>query len=78
MQKKKIIFVKFVPKRSAPKWTSNKMGNVKMATTKQAASKWSLHKVIYPICRQLGLQKRILKNLFTFYFITMVAPCQDI
>jgi len=30
---KKIILVKFVPKRSAPKWTSNKMGNVKKGQT---------------------------------------------
>jgi len=27
--KEKINFVKFVPKRSAPKWTSNKTGNAK-------------------------------------------------
>jgi len=44
--KEKIIFVKFVPTRSAPKWATPKR-----ATTKQAASKWTRHKVVYPHIR---------------------------
>jgi len=45
---KKIIFVKFMLKRSAPKWTSNKMGTPKRATTKRAAPKWLHQKDVLP------------------------------
>jgi len=38
-QKKKIIFVKFAPKRSVPKWTSNKMGNAKKGHNKTGRAK---------------------------------------
>jgi len=37
--KQKIIFVKFAPKRSTPKWTSNKMGNAKVVTPKRRVSR---------------------------------------
>jgi len=40
-KKQKIIFVKLVPKRSAPKWTSNKIGNAKKGHNKRAAPIWS-------------------------------------
>jgi len=45
LEKEKIIFVKFAPNRSAPKWTSNKIGNATKATTKRIALKGSRHKV---------------------------------
>jgi len=38
-----MIFVKFVSKRSAPKWAM-----LKRAKTKRATTKWSRHKVVYP------------------------------
>jgi len=38
-QKKKIIFVKFTPKRSAPKWTSNKLSNAKKGHNKTGCAK---------------------------------------
>jgi len=52
-QNKKIIFVKFAPKRSAPKWTSNKMGNAKKGHNKTACfpctpAFWLL--VLFQIC----------------------------
>jgi len=37
LKKKKIIFVKFVQKWSAPKWTSNKTGNAKKGRVKVVA-----------------------------------------
>jgi len=37
--KEKIIFVKFAPKRPAPKWTSNKMGNAKKGHNKMGCAK---------------------------------------
>jgi len=37
--KEKIIFVKFAPQKSAPKWTSNKMGNAKKGRAKVVAPK---------------------------------------
>jgi len=38
-KQKKIIFVKFTPKRSATKWTSNKMGNAKKGHDKVVVPK---------------------------------------
>jgi len=46
--KKKINFMKFAPKRSASKWTSNKMGNAKKGYTKRAVTKWSRQKYVLP------------------------------
>jgi len=40
--------VKFAPKRSASKYTSNKMGNAKSSTTKRVAQKWSRQKDVLP------------------------------
>jgi len=37
--KEKNIFMKFAQKRSAPKWTSNKMGNAKKAHNKMSHAK---------------------------------------
>jgi len=37
-QKKKIIFMKFAPKRSAPKWATLKKATTKQATPKRYAS----------------------------------------
>jgi len=49
-KRKKKFFGKFAPKISAPKWTSNKMGNVmsKRATTKRAMPKWLHQKDVLP------------------------------
>jgi len=38
-KEKTIIFVKFAPKRSALKWTSNKMGNAKKGHSKTGCDK---------------------------------------
>jgi len=38
-KRKKIIFVKFTPKRSAQKWTSNKMSNAKKGHNKMGRDK---------------------------------------
>jgi len=37
--KEKIIFIKFTPKRSTLKWTSNKMGNAKKGHNKTGRTK---------------------------------------
>jgi len=39
LKKEKIIFVKFAPKRSTPKWTSNKTGNAKKGHNKTGCAK---------------------------------------
>jgi len=66
-KKSKVIFVKFAPKRSAPKWTSNKMGNNKRATTKQVAPKWLHHKVVYPLLKAQTMLMVIILDQYILY-----------
>jgi len=53
--KEKIIFVKFTPKRSAPKWIRNKMGNAKKGHNKTGpCQSGCTKKTCFPLVLSMG------------------------